>query len=128
MAVPWRTQRDSEREAFHCALGALAQSRPARHAAASFWTAMVVLAAWLLLIGGSVVLFAATRDVRLAETLGRVMPIPAHLLWLASAFGLIKGILGLLQPHGKKALAAGGSILNGLLCLAPLGAVLVLVP
>jgi hypothetical protein len=86
----------------------------------------------LLLFGGLWVLFAMTRhDVRLAEAAGRVWgqvaAIPILLLWLASAFGLVKGVLGLVQPHGKKGMAVGGCILNGLLCVGPLAAILALI-
>jgi hypothetical protein len=89
-------------------------------------TGVLVLASLVLLIGGSIAHFASTRDVSLAEARGRLVVIPIFLLWAASAFGLIKGILGLMQPHGKKALAVGGTVLNGLLCVAPLVAILAL--
>jgi hypothetical protein len=41
-------------------------------------------------------------------------------LWLASAWGLARGVLGLARPVGAKGLALAGALLNGLLCLGPL--------
>jgi hypothetical protein len=57
----------------------------------------------------------------LGDKLGAATATLFPLFWLASAFGLIKGILALVQPRGKKAMAVGGCILNGMLCLGPLG-------
>src|SRR5262245_51971207 len=124
MAGNKRGKRDPEREALVAALKEVAASQAAPHAAASFWTGVVVLATWLLLAGGSCALLLLTRDVRLAEGLGRVLGFPTLLLWAASAFGLVKGVLGLVQRRGKKAMAVGGSLLNGLLCLGPVAAIL----
>jgi hypothetical protein len=126
-----RARHDTEREAQLSVIKELTRNRPAPHAAASLWTGVVVLVAWPVLffildwLDG--VLFPMARyDLRLAEATwqvwGQVLAIP----WFASAFGLVKGILGLMQPHGKKGMAVGGCILNGLLCVGPLAAVLAL--
>jgi hypothetical protein len=124
VAVKPRAKSVSEREAQLSAIKDLAQNRPAPHAAASFWTGVVVLAGWLLLFGGILVLLAVVPYHRLAHALGRAAVIPMLLLWLASAHGFIKGSLGLVQPRGKRALAVGGCIMNGLLCFGPLVTIL----
>jgi hypothetical protein len=118
-------RHETEREAQLSVVKELARNRPAPHAAASLWTGVVVLVTWLLLfLWGE---FAMPRhDIRLAEAFGRVWGQVAAIPWFASAFGLVKGVLGLVQPHGKKGMAVGGCILNGLVCVGPLAIILAL--
>jgi hypothetical protein len=66
-----RTQYDSEQEAQLSAVKEVVRQRPAPHAAASFRIGVLILAVWLLLLGGAVVVLAVTRrDLRLAYALG----------------------------------------------------------
>lgn len=147
MAGRARAKLDPEREAILAAVKELAGNRPAAHGRWSFWTGMAVLACWLLLECGCRVVIALTPDERLAWALWEIMAYPelrptlllcragefglikgilglTLLLWVVSAVGLGMGILGLMQPQGKKTLAVGGIVLNGLLCVIPLLAVL----
>jgi hypothetical protein len=119
-----RTTYNSERQAQLSAVKDIARRQPAPHAAASLRIGLVVLALWLVLVGGVFVLLAVTRDLRLADALGRALPIPAVLLWLASAVGFARGMLALIQTRGAKGLALTATVLNGLLCLGPLVAIL----
>jgi hypothetical protein len=118
------TTCQTEREAQLSAVKDNVRRRPSPHAAASLRIGLVVLAAWLVLLGGGFVLLAAVRDLRLAYALGRALPFPAVVLWGASAVGLTRGVLALIQPCGAKGSALAGAGLNGLLCLGPLLALL----
>jgi hypothetical protein len=81
---------------------------------------LAVLAVWVMLLGGSIILLAATGDLRLACALGRALAVAAALLWLAGGFGFALGVFALIQPCGAKRWALAGAVLNGLLCLGPL--------
>jgi hypothetical protein len=92
----------------------------APYAQASFWTAVAVLGTGLLLVGSSLLIAMAARNVTLATNLGGALAIPLCCLWLASAVGLIKGVLALIQARGKKMLAVWGVLISGLCCFGPL--------
>jgi hypothetical protein len=100
----------------------LAQQQPvavrcpehSRHGVASFVYALFVL-------GLNAVLFAVLGVLYLnAHSAGPVLAFAGKigginfLAWLGSFVALIQGVIGLVKPGGKKALAAWGVALNGL--------------
>lgn len=108
------------------AINSPAQTGHAPYAVASLRVGVVVLVAWLLLVVGTLAIssgFRGYRGAQVAEALGYAAAIPLLILWFASLFGLVIGLVSLFQPFGKKSLAVGGCLLNGLHCLAPVVAI-----
>src|SRR5205823_14091701 len=102
--MPTATRARVEREAILAAVKEIKRKTHAPGAVTSFWTADVVLGAWLGLAALALGALATAGSVREAELIRRSLAFPALLVWLASTFGLVCGVLALVRPKGRKAL------------------------
>ena len=114
-----------EREAVIAAVREIRRKTQPPGAVTSFWAAVLVVAAWLGLAALALGALAAAGSVREGDLVRRSLAFPAVLVWLTSAFGLVCGLLALVRPKGRKGLAALAALANGVLCAAPVVALLV---
>jgi hypothetical protein len=118
------TRARLEREAVLAAVREINRKTRAAGSAASFWTAVLALGAWLGLAGLMFGWPPSPSHFHQADPLARSLTAPALLVWLVSVLGLAGGVLALAQKPGRKGLAVLGVLSNGLLCVAPLAALL----